>query len=81
VVNARKEPVPKSSQAVDPHIFAPDLHGPRDRLSDRPIECQHCRFPEANKGVHVTSEELVADLPPTPDEAKKIDRRRLGEAS
>jgi hypothetical protein len=77
-VNARKEPVPKAPGAFDPHIFAPNLLGPKD-YKQQPLECLHCPMLRWN-GVHVTSEELVADLPPTPPEVKKLTDRILGEA-
>jgi hypothetical protein len=65
-VNARREPVPKAPEVVDPHIFAANRYGPRD-WHGTPLECLHCRFPEGN-AVHVTSEELAEALPPTPPE-------------
>jgi ribosomal protein L37E len=49
-----------------PHVFAPKASGPRD-WNDQPTECEVCGFPKPN-GVHKTSEELVADLPPKPPE-------------
>jgi hypothetical protein len=72
-VNARKEPVPKASEVIPEHVFVGDPYGYRDPIRQQPMEClfvvggRRCKFPREN-GVHKSSEELVADLPPTPDE-------------
>jgi hypothetical protein len=73
---ARKEPTSKALGEYDPHIFAPNLNGPRD-YKQQPIECLQCKMLRWN-GVHVTSEELVADLPPVPEE--DVSDRLIGEA-
>jgi hypothetical protein len=65
-VNARRDPVPKAPEHYDQHIFAANLLGPRDHR-DEPIECLHCPLLRGN-AVHVSSEELVADLRPRPEE-------------
>lgn len=53
-----------SKVSAPPHVFVPNPYGPRDYRGTA-TECEVCRFPKAN-GVHVSSEELVASLPPVP---------------
>jgi hypothetical protein len=83
-VSARKEPVPKAPEHIPEHVFTPNPYGPRDHHG-RPTEClftfdgKHCQLLPGN-AVHKTSEELVADLAPTPPEVKKLTDRILGEA-
>jgi hypothetical protein len=67
----RKEETSKALGEYGQHIFAPNLNGPKD-YKQQPIECLHCPMPRWN-GVHVTSEELVADLRPTPDEDRSAE--------
>jgi hypothetical protein len=82
-VNARKEPVPKAPEEIQEHVFVANPYGPRD-WDGRPLEClfktsdgRACKWPKAN-GVHKSSEELVADLPPVPEE--DVSDRIIGEA-
>jgi hypothetical protein len=80
-VNARREPKPRAPEEIPEHVFAPNPYGPRDH-HQKPTEClfafggKHCQLPPGN-AVHKSSEELVADLPPTPDE--DVSDRIIGE--
>lgn len=60
---ARRKPKPQAPNSYDPHVFAANIHGPKDYRGD-PIECLHCPLLRWN-GVHITSEELAESLPPT----------------
>ncbi len=61
-----RESVPRAAEYVDPHVFAPNLNGLRDHRG-RLIECLACPYPP-NNGVHVSSAEVAAGLPPTPED-------------
>lgn len=58
-----------------PHVFDEDPDVPPDWKGQR--FCR-CRLRE-DDSVHVTAQQLVADLPPASPEAKELDARILGE--
>jgi hypothetical protein len=78
----------KSANRPSAHLFDPDPDVPADWLGHRfchaVVPAAHgegqlrCALPE-DDSVHVTAEDLVADLPPNPPEAQEIDDRILGE--